>query len=86
MLGLDKIRREQEVFDRLLPGLLEEHRGRFAVVNDGELVGFYGSYQEAYEAALQRFGCEAVFLVAEVEQSLRYEVSMSLKFDFEYSR
>lgn len=85
MLGLERIRREQEAFDRLLPELLEEHRGRFAVVHDGEVAGFYPSYAEAYEAALERFGCEAVFLVAEVEQSLRYEVSMSLKFELEFS-
>ena len=36
-----------EAFIKLLPSLLPIHRGKFALMHDGEIVGFYSSWNDA---------------------------------------
>jgi hypothetical protein len=57
---------EQAAFDRLLPKMLEEHRGQFVVVYGQESRGFFTAYDDAYEFALNNFGLDTVFLISEV--------------------
>ncbi|HSS49331.1 MAG TPA: hypothetical protein VLX28_10320 [Thermoanaerobaculia bacterium] len=57
---------EQAAFDRLLPKMLEQHRGQFVVVYGQESRGFFMTYDDAYDFALENFGLDAVFLLSEV--------------------
>jgi hypothetical protein len=66
---LERLKREQEVFCQLKPRLLESHRGKYAVVMDGELRGIYESRAVAYGVARLELGPDAVFLVAEITDS-----------------
>lgn len=59
---------EQEAFDSLLDGLMEEHAGQFVVIKDKEPVGFYPTFADAHKAALEQFGLEGKFLVSEVKK------------------
>jgi hypothetical protein len=62
----DRLRREQAAFDRQLPEILPEHQGEFVVFKDEAPQGFYKTYNDAYGAALDRFGLDDVFLISEV--------------------
>ena len=57
---------EQVAFDRLLPRMLEEHRGQFVVFHGQEPRGFFATYDGAYVFALDNFGLDKVFLISEV--------------------
>lgn len=61
------IDQEREAFEALLPSLLKEHPGKWAVVHDGALVGVFAEFSEAYAEGVMRFGHEAVFLVAPIK-------------------
>lgn len=71
------LEQEQAAFDARLPELLRDHQGEFVVFKHGEPVGFYPDYETAYNAALDRFGLDSVFLVSEVQQRLPQSVSLA---------
>jgi len=71
------LQREQDAFDAMLPDLLRGHAGEFVIFKNREPVGFYPSYNDAYTAALDRFGHEAVFLISEVVERIPQPVSLS---------
>jgi hypothetical protein len=52
-------------FTRLLPGLLETHAGKFAVMHDGAVVEFCDSLADAVRHGRARFGAQE-FSVQEV--------------------
>lgn len=54
----EEVHRNYEVFKRLLPSLLSEHRGQSALMRRGEVVGFYGTFEEGYATGLERYGLE----------------------------
>jgi hypothetical protein len=64
----DDLKREQQVFDLELPQMLKAHRGQHVVIHDGAIVDFWSTYADAYAAALDRFGLDATFLVAEIRE------------------
>jgi len=68
---------EQAAFDRLLPRMLEEHRGQFVVVYGQESRGFFTTYDEAYAFALDNFGLDTVFLISEVIERNNIPASIS---------
>ena len=45
-----KLLKSYEVFKRLEPGLLAEHKGRYALLADEELLSIHDSYDEARSA------------------------------------
>lgn len=51
-----KIRREQEAFRRLLPGLLRTHCGQFVAIHDEQVVGAGPDQVEVADRAYERFG------------------------------
>jgi hypothetical protein len=73
----DRLRREQAAFDRQLPEILPEHQGEFVVFKDEVPQGFYKTYNDAYGAALDRFGLDDVFLISEVLERHPEPVSIS---------
>lgn len=44
-----EIKQNYEAFKKLLPGLLETHRGKCALMRDGELVAIYTTVQDAVQ-------------------------------------
>jgi hypothetical protein len=65
--------RELEVYRRELPRLVREHPGEFVLIRGDEVVGFWESEGQAYEAGCERFGPEPFLVrqVREAEQPLR---------------
>jgi hypothetical protein len=63
-----------EAFSRLLPDLLEQHRGYHALIHSGEIVGYYSSSIAAIKAGYKEFGegCFSVELVDDVPEDLGF--------------
>ncbi len=61
------LEQEQAAFESALPELLKTHSGEFALFKGGQPHGFFESFEEAYAAALKRFGVDTIFLIARVE-------------------
>ena len=57
--------RNYEAFAVLLPGLLPDQRGRFALMHDAQIVGFYDSSLDATLEGLRKFG-EGRYSVQEI--------------------
>jgi hypothetical protein len=57
---------ELSVYERNKSGWLNEHPDSFVVISEQEVAGFFQSYSEAYEAALDRFGVDRLFLIKQV--------------------
>lgn len=68
---------EQAAFDSQLPELLQEHSLEFVVFRDRKPVGFFKTYDEAYNHALDTFGLDTVFLIAQVVEQDRMPASIS---------
>jgi len=61
---------EIELYDELLPELLQSSKGKFVVIKERELLGVFDSNDEAYEAGLDRWGLTGFLLrpVRETQQ------------------
>lgn len=53
-------------FEAMLPVLMKDHRGEFALMRHGEVVDFYAKASEAHLTGLQRFA-DKEFSVQRVE-------------------
>jgi hypothetical protein len=49
----------REALDKLLPGLMPQHNGEFALMDSGKLEGIFKLAAEAYLAGADRFGHSA---------------------------
>ncbi len=78
--SIARLRQEQDAFEKLLPELLKEHRGEYAVFRECKPVGFYRSREVAYRAGLASCGLDGVFLVSEVTESESDVVSVVWEF------
>ncbi len=67
---------EAEVFKAQLPDLLKKHRGKWVLFRDGRPVDFFDDYEDALIAGLEKFGREAVFLIACVEPPSSFTMPM----------
>lgn len=59
-----------------LPALLDERAEQWVVVKDHQIVGFYPDNGTAFAAGIERFGADAVFLVAPVRADIDAPVDM----------
>ncbi len=75
----EKVARQDQLFRRELPKLLRSDPGRWVIFLDG-VVGVFDSEAEAYKTALQRFGLDGGFVVAQVEE--HEPILMSAAFAF----
>lgn len=62
---MSPIQDEIDAFERLRPGLEADHLGEWALVHQGELIGLYGSFEEAAADAVRRFG-SGPFLIRQI--------------------
>jgi len=68
---------EQAAFEAQLDLLMESHPGTYALFHDGHAIDFFEQHEDAYVAALDRFGPDGVFLIAKVERSTPRSVSLA---------
>lgn len=68
---------EQSAFEGRLDALMVEHAGEFALFKGGQPVAFFGTYDEAFKTALQRFGTDDVFFISEVKRHGAASVSLA---------
>ena len=74
------LQREQDAFDQRVAELLVEHQGEFLVFHKGAPVGFFETYNEAYQAGIDRLGLDEVYLIAKVEEKKPETASLSWQF------
>ena len=67
-LSEDKWRREQRVFHRLLPQLLQSHCGRYVAIHEGEVVESGADKLEVAGRAYARFGYVPIFVSLVTDQ------------------
>lgn len=58
---------ELATFDELRDKLVASHEGQYALIHDGDLLGTYTTFAEAYEAGVRSHGL-APFLVRQIAQ------------------
>jgi len=62
------LRIEQDAFDARLDEFMIEHAGQFVAFAGGKPLGFFPTYEDAYNAGLEKMGVKGVFLVSEVRK------------------
>ena len=55
-----------QVFDSHRLEWSREHEGKYVVMHNGDVVGFFDNYRAALRAGITRFGAKAEFLVQQV--------------------
>lgn len=53
---------EKAHYQQLLPELLKTHKGEYAVFRNGDFLGVFRTNDEAYTAALERYGLTSFLL------------------------
>lgn len=71
------LKEEQAAFEQQLPDLKLRHQGKVVLFKDGSLVAVFDDSDAAFRAGLERFGADAVFLVAPVEDPRPGPISVS---------
>jgi hypothetical protein len=78
MATTDKqLERDQSFLDDHLDEWLSSHLGEFVVLRDGNVLGFYPSYESAYLAALSTYGAQSGFLLAPIVRPRPQSLSIS---------
>lgn len=72
-----RLEEEQRAFDAKLDEMMRDHEGEFVLFRRGEPVEFFASYNDAYQAGLDRFGLDEVYIVSEVKRRDRYPASIT---------
>lgn len=67
-------------FQEALPGLLEQHRGRWVVFRDGQVVSAHDTEEEAYRAGLEAFGRHGGHVVAQVAEQRVVPLTAAVSF------
>jgi hypothetical protein len=65
-----ELQTEQAYFEKIRERLLKDHRGKFALIKNEELVGVFDTAENAYVAGVQKFG-NVAFLIKQVVESER---------------
>ena len=60
-----EVDRNYDVFMRMLSGLLADHRDQYALMRDGEIIGFFAKPGEAHRAGIGQFA-DGIFSIQEV--------------------
>ncbi|TMB39110.1 MAG: hypothetical protein E6J55_23540 [Deltaproteobacteria bacterium] len=65
MDAADALKQEREFFDAHRAELLKDHKGKFVLIKDSQLVGTFDTAENAYVAGVQKFG-NVPFLIKQV--------------------
>jgi hypothetical protein len=63
----EEVDRNFEFFQTQLPALLQTHRGRFALLHDRKILGFYDTALDAYTSGNQLFA-DGLFSIQQVTE------------------
>jgi len=58
-----------KTFEQKLPGLIVAHRGKFALMRDGEIVEFFDTARDAFVAGQKIFAQDKIFSVQEIVET-----------------
>ena len=65
----EEVDRNFAFFQRELPKLLEQHRGKFALIRDSEITGFYDTAADANTAGSQLYA-DGLFSIQKVTEEI----------------
>ena len=57
---------EVEIFERNRQEWAANRAGQYVVIQRNNIVGFFGSFEQAYKAALEKCGQKSLFLVKQI--------------------
>jgi len=66
-----EVRANYDVFEKHLPRLLKEHRGKYILLRKSEMLDMFNTWREAYEEGGRRFP-DFVFSVQEITDFVAY--------------
>lgn len=72
-----KLEREQKAFDSQLDEMMREHEGEYVLFRGEKPVAFFPTYNEAYQAGLDQFGLDEVYIISEVKRRDHYATSVT---------
>jgi hypothetical protein len=72
-----KLEHEQNAFDAQLDEMMREHEGEYVLFRGEKPVAFFPSYNEAYQAGLDQFGLDEVYIISEVKRRDQYATSVT---------
>ena len=81
----EKVLEETKLFRAALPGLLEEHRGKWVVFKDGSVRSFHDDEKSAYDAAVQEFGPGTGYVIAPVSETHPTPVTAAVMFGLSFA-
>jgi len=63
---MDQVERNYQAFKAKLPELIKSNPGKFALMHDGDITGFYDTARDAYTAGVSLYPGEGTFSIQEV--------------------
>ena len=57
---------ERKFYEQHRAEWVADHSGKFALVRENRLVGFFEDYESAFKEGLRQFGLESPFLIKQV--------------------
>jgi len=73
----EQLEREQKAFDSQLAEMMRDHDGEFVLFHGEKPVAFFSTYNEAYQAGLDQFGLDEVYIVSEVKRRDHHPTSVT---------
>ena len=73
----EQLEQEQQAFDDQLDDMMRDHDGEYVLFRGGAPVEFFESYNAAYQAGLDRFGLDGVYIVSQVKRRDRHATSVT---------
>jgi hypothetical protein len=61
----EQVEKNYQVFLSMLPNIIAEHRNKYALMKDGQVIGYYSTLEDAYMTA-NKFYAEEPFSVQKV--------------------
>jgi hypothetical protein len=61
-----QVERNFKAFQEILPAIAELHRGKFALMRDGEIIEYFDTARDAYVAGQKIFKEDLIFSIQEV--------------------
>lgn len=65
----EQVDRNYEAFVARLPALAKTHRGKFALMRDGEIVEFFDTPRDAYIAGCSLYKADRLFSIQEIVET-----------------
>jgi len=81
----EKVLEETKLFRAALPGLLEEHRGKWVCFQGWICTQLHDDEKAAYDAAVREFGAGTGYVIAPVSETHTTPVTAAVLFGLSYA-